>query len=110
MSDLKKLLAAATARPWRVKRYECDRPRIIARVARHVVEGFQSGVGDLKLIVAAVNALPQLLDVVEALEQASRDLNAAADGAPLASSRLAGYQAANALTALRAALAGGDDG
>jgi hypothetical protein len=111
-AKLREMLAAATRGPWRhgtFERYHVFVPhgdgygpeRVLLRM-----NTFFPHEADAALIVAAVNVLPHLLDVVGALERASRDLHAAADGAPLASSRLAWYQAENALTALRAALAG----
>jgi hypothetical protein len=86
MEDLKKLLAAATPGPWHVGHNELGDPQgpmsiwpdtsmvgaVIARCGpQRMSQGwFEQPAKDAALIVAAVNALPELLAEVERLEEA----------------------------------------
>jgi hypothetical protein len=69
IADLRDLLTRATAGPWRRHHYEFGGPREYARAT----DSFRTDArvillkdADAALIVAAVNALPTLLDIAEA--------------------------------------------
>jgi len=75
-SDLRKLLDAATPRPWTIMDFPDGMPPMRAIVTtktprRNVTsQVFGVDAEDAALIVAAVNELPRLLDRIEALEKA----------------------------------------
>ena len=83
MSDVEKLramLANATPVPWRVREDDDPNGPIETYITGRTVSGLRvcspSEPDDAELIAAAINALPRLLDVVEAAER----LRAANDG------------------------------
>ena len=81
MEDLKKLLAAATPGPWEVSERTKDwRPQVVSTEHGPICTMHIPEVGDADsnaaLIVAAVNALPELVERVKRYEAALKKIDA----------------------------------